>query len=65
MLAAERIARDRGRTLLTLDTAIEDGAGPFYEKLGYIKAGVIADYALKPLGGLCGAIIYYKSLGAS
>lgn len=63
MLAAERTARERGRTLLTLDTAIEDGAGPFYEKLGYIKAGVIPNYALKPFGGLCSAIIYYKSLG--
>src|SRR5438045_3903428 len=47
MLEAVRIARERGRTLLTLDTAAEDGAGPFYEKLGFVKAGVIPDYALK------------------
>ena len=62
MVEAERIARERGRTLLTLDTAEEDGAGPFYEKLGYIRAGVIPDYAFKPHGGLCGTIIYWKRL---
>jgi ribosomal protein S18 acetylase RimI-like enzyme len=63
MLEAERIARERGRTLLTLDTADEDGAGPLYEKLGYVRVGVIPDYALKPHGGLCGTIVYFKRLG--
>ena len=63
MVEAERIARERGRTLLTLDTATEDGAGAFYEKLGFIKAGIIPDYALKPYGGLCGTIIYWKRIG--
>jgi GNAT superfamily N-acetyltransferase len=63
MIEAERVARERGRTLLTLDTAAEEGAGPFYEKLGYTKAGVIPDYALKPYGGLCGTIIYWKRIG--
>jgi hypothetical protein len=43
--------------------AMEDGAGPFYEKLGFVKAGVIPDYALKPYGGLCGTIIYWKRIG--
>ena len=62
MLEAERIARERGRSLLTLDTAAEEGAGPFYEKLGYTRAGVIPDYAYKPHGGLCGTIIYWKRL---
>jgi GNAT superfamily N-acetyltransferase len=63
MLEAERIAAERGRTLLTLDTATEEGAGPFYEKLGFVKAGVIPDYAFKPHGGLCGTIIYWKRIG--
>jgi GNAT superfamily N-acetyltransferase len=62
MIEAERIARGHGRTLLTLDTAAEDGAGPFYEKLGYTSAGIIPDYAFKPHGGLCGTIIYWKRL---
>jgi ribosomal protein S18 acetylase RimI-like enzyme len=64
MVEAERIAQERGRTLLTLDTATEEGAGPFYEKLGFIKVGVIPDYALKPHGGLCGTIIYWKRIAA-
>jgi GNAT superfamily N-acetyltransferase len=62
MVEAERIAGERGRTLLTLDTAEEDGAGPFYEKLGFVRAGVIPDYAYKPHGGLCNTIIYWKRL---
>ena len=34
----------------------------FSKKLGYVRAGVIPDYALKPYGGLCGTIIYWKRL---
>src|SRR5687767_1191374 len=48
MVEAERIARERGRTLLTLDTATDGGAAGLYEKLGFVLAGVIPDYALKP-----------------
>jgi GNAT superfamily N-acetyltransferase len=65
MIEAEQIAVARGRTLLTLDTAEDEGAGPFYEKLGFIRAGVIPDYAYKPHGGLCGTIIYWKRIGAA
>ena len=65
MLEAERIARQRGRTLLTLDTGTDDGAGPLYEKLGYVKAGIIPDYALKPRGGLQATAIYWKQLNQS
>ena len=63
MVEAERIACQRCRTLLTLDTAEEEGAGPFYDKLGFTRAGVIPDYANKPYGGLCGTIIYWKRIG--
>jgi GNAT superfamily N-acetyltransferase len=62
MIEAERLAVERGRTLLTLDTAEDEGAGPFYEKLGFTRAGVIPDYAYKPYGGLCGTIIYWKRI---
>jgi ribosomal protein S18 acetylase RimI-like enzyme len=65
MLEAERIAVDRGRTLLNLDTAVEEGAAGLYEKLGFQKAGVIPDYALKPHGGLTGTIIYWKRIGTA
>ncbi len=62
---AERLAIARGRTLLTLDTAAEDGASGFYEKLGYTLAGIIPDYALKPHGGLTGTMVYWKRIGAA
>ena len=62
MLEAERIARERERTLLTLDTGTDDGAGPLYEKLGFVRAGVIPDYAFKPHGGLQGTTFYWKRL---
>jgi ribosomal protein S18 acetylase RimI-like enzyme len=63
MLEAERIAAAEGRTLLTLDTAAEDGAAGLYEALGYQFAGAIPDYALKPLGGLTATLIYFKRIG--
>jgi ribosomal protein S18 acetylase RimI-like enzyme len=62
MGAAERIATERGRTLLVLDTAVEDGASRLYEALGFELTGVIPDYALKPHGGLTGTMIYWKRI---
>jgi ribosomal protein S18 acetylase RimI-like enzyme len=63
MRAAEAEAIQRARTLLTLDTAAEDGASALYEKLGFTLAGTIPDYALKPHGGLTGTMIYWKRIG--
>ena len=60
---AEREALARGRTLLVLDTAEIDGAGPLYERLGFQKAGMIPDYAQLPHGGLTGTILYWKRIG--
>jgi ribosomal protein S18 acetylase RimI-like enzyme len=60
MTEAERLAARRGRTLMNLDTAIEGGAAPLYESLGWTRAGVIPDYAFKPHGGLVGTAIYFK-----
>ena len=65
MAEAERAAAERGRTLITLDTAEEDGAAGFYERLGYVRAGLIPGYALKPHGGLTGTIFYFKRVCAS
>ena len=62
MRAAESKAIERARTLLTLDTAVEDGASELYERLGFMLAGVIPDYALKPHGGLTGTMIYWKRI---
>jgi ribosomal protein S18 acetylase RimI-like enzyme len=63
MREAERIAVERGRTLLVLDTAAEEGAADFYERLGYVRVGAIPGYALKPHGGLTATIIFFKTLG--
>ena len=63
MMEAERLALERQRTLLTLDTAQEDGAAALYESVGFHRAGLIPDYALKPHGGLTGTILYWKRLG--
>jgi ribosomal protein S18 acetylase RimI-like enzyme len=62
MHAAESMAIARGRTLLVLDTAVEDGASGLYEGIGFTLSGVIPDYALKPHGGLTGTMIYWKRL---
>jgi ribosomal protein S18 acetylase RimI-like enzyme len=64
MRAAEKFAMERGRTLLVLDTAVDDGASKLYERLGFHLTGVIPDYALKPHGGLTGTMIYWKRIGA-
>jgi ribosomal protein S18 acetylase RimI-like enzyme len=64
MRAAERMAVERGRTLLVLDTAVDDGASGLYEGLGFNLTGVIPDYAFKPHGGLTGTKIYWKRIGA-
>jgi ribosomal protein S18 acetylase RimI-like enzyme len=60
---AVRIAAEKGRTLLNLDTAADEGAAGFYESLGFKKSGVIPDYALKPHGGFTDTIIYWKQIG--
>jgi hypothetical protein len=60
---AETMAIARGRTLLVLDTAVDDGASWLYERMGFTLSGVIPDYALKPHGGLTGTMIYWKRIG--
>jgi hypothetical protein len=62
MRDAERLAIERGRWLLVLDTAVDDGASGLYEGLGFKLTGIIPDYALKPRGGLTGTMIYWKRL---
>ncbi len=63
MRAAEACAVERARTLLVLDTAVEDGASALYERLGFTLTGIIPDYALKPHGGLTGTMVYWKRIG--
>lgn len=62
---AERMAIARGRWLLVLDTAEDEGAAGLYERMGFTLTGLIPDYALKPHGGLTGTLIYWKRLQQS
>ncbi len=59
--AAEDLAREMGKTVLVLDTASHD-AERLYERSGWIKVGVIPDYALMPDGAFCDTIVYYRRL---
>ena len=60
--AAETLAVRHKRNLLVLDTARDEGASGFYEKHGYILAGEIPDYALRPHGALTATMIYWKRI---
>jgi GNAT superfamily N-acetyltransferase len=61
MRAAEATARECGKTLLVLDTASAD-AERLYERQGWVRVGVIPDFALLPQGGLCATTVYYRNL---
>jgi GNAT superfamily N-acetyltransferase len=61
LAAAETRARQKGRTLLVLDTASDD-ARRLYERGGWQRLGNIPDYALLPGGGLCDTTIYWKRI---
>ena len=61
MQRIEDIAKQRGRTLLVLDTA-SDSAERLYERGGWQRLGTIPDYAMWPQGGLCDTIIFWKKI---
>lgn len=62
MQAAEDAGRAAGKTLLVLDTASPD-AERLYARAGWVKVGVIPNYALWPEGGFCDTTYFYKALG--
>ncbi len=62
MRAAERCARQAGRTLLVLDTVTGSDAERLYQQLGWQRCGVIPGYALFPQGGLCSTTVFYREL---
>ncbi len=59
--AAEAAARELRKTLLVLDTASAD-AERLYERSGWVRVGVIPNYALLPKGGYCDTAVYYRDL---
>jgi GNAT superfamily N-acetyltransferase len=62
MAAAEEAAREHGRTLLVLDTAVGGAAERLYTRCGWQRAGVIPAYALWPDGKPCATAIFWKQL---
>lgn len=60
MRAAEGLARERGKTLLVLDTVTGGDAERLYTRLGWQRVGVIPAYALFPQGGYCATTVFYK-----
>ena len=59
--AAERAAREAGKTLLVLDTASAE-AERLYERGGWQRVGVVPRFALMPDGAPCATVFYYKDL---
>ena len=62
MLEAERIAVERGRTLLVLDTALGGDAERLYARAGWTRVGVIPGYALFPDGSPCDTVVFWKQI---
>jgi acetyltransferase len=62
MEALEPLARERGRSLLVLDTRLGDTAEQLYRKLHYREAGIIPSYARNAEGTLDATIILYTLL---
>jgi ribosomal protein S18 acetylase RimI-like enzyme/8-oxo-dGTP pyrophosphatase MutT (NUDIX family) len=62
MRRLEELARQRGRTLLVLDTRQGDASELLYQKLRYIRAGVIPGYARSGDGALAPTAFYFRQL---
>jgi GNAT superfamily N-acetyltransferase len=65
MRAAEEAAAKAGKTLLVLDTVTGSDGERLYERVGWVKSGVIPNYALWPKGGLCDTTVFYKQISAA
>ena len=59
--AAEATARECGKTLLVLDTA-NGVAERLYERQGWVRVGVVPNFALMPDGALCDTTFFYRDL---
>ena len=64
MRAAEEVACERGLALLVLDAVTGGDGARLYERLGWVRAGDIPNYALMPHGRFCSTTYYYRDLRA-
>jgi GNAT superfamily N-acetyltransferase len=60
---AEATARACGKTLLVLDAVTGGDAERLYERMGWVRVGVIPGYALMPRGEPCSTTVFYRNLG--
>jgi len=62
MEALEVAAREKGLSVLVLDTSTGSGAETFYQRAGWQKVGEIPRYALMPDGAMTATSVFYKFL---
>lgn len=60
--AVELVANEFGRTLLVLDTEQASPAESLYAKVGYMRSGVIPEYARSAAGHMISTVVFYKLL---
>lgn len=58
----ENFSKEKGLRLLVLDTREGDVSELLYSKIGFIRVGVIPNFALSSNGNYDGTAIYYKRL---
>jgi GNAT superfamily N-acetyltransferase len=61
MQGAHEAARRAGKSLLVLDTASAE-AERLYLRSGWVRVGVVPDYALLPYGRPCDTVFYYRRI---
>jgi GNAT superfamily N-acetyltransferase len=64
MRAAERQARERGKTLLVLDTSSPE-AERLYARTGWTRVGSVPGFALLPQGEPCATTFFYLELAGA
>jgi GNAT superfamily N-acetyltransferase len=62
LLAAENLARSRGKTLLVLDAVTHGDGARLYESHGWTKVGDVPNFALMPDGRPCSTTYFYRAL---
>jgi GNAT superfamily N-acetyltransferase len=62
LAAAEDVARERGKSLLVLDTFKDTAAYRLYRRCGWTEVGAIPRYALWPDGRFGDTVVFYKEL---
>jgi acetyltransferase len=62
MTAVEEAAPQDGRHLLVLDTRLGGDAERLYAGMGYLRVGVIPQFARNSTGTLDATVIFYRHL---